>query len=114
MITRYSFGMIEIDGSVYRKDIIILPDGSIRHPWRRTAGHVLTAADIPDILAAAPACLVVGTGASGMMEPDAGFAAAIEARDINVTLLPTAQAVSEFNRMSVPPASCAGCFHLTC
>ena len=28
MITHYSFGMMEIDGEVYRKDLMILSDGS--------------------------------------------------------------------------------------
>jgi hypothetical protein len=106
--------MMEIDGEVYRKDVIILPDGSIHHPWWRTSGHVLTLADIQIILAAAPAFLVVGTGATGMMKPEAGFKAANEAKGIQTTILPTDQAVHEFSRISAQSGSCAGCFHLTC
>jgi hypothetical protein len=106
--------MMEIDGEVYKKDMIILPDGSIHHPWWRAAGHVLTVADIQLILAAGPAFLVVGTGASGMMQPDSEFIAALEAKSIQVTILPTEQAVHEFNKLSAQSGSCAGCFHLTC
>lgn len=114
MITRYSFGLMEIDGEAYRKDLIILPDGSVRSPWWRVEGHVLTVADIQDILAAEPEALVVGIGEPGMMKPDAGFLAWVEAKGIKVAILPTALAVREFNMMSERGGGCAGCFHLTC
>ena len=113
-ITQYSFGMMEVDGEVYRKDLIILPDSSIHCPWWRADGHILTVADIQIMLAVEPVFLVVGTGNSGMMRLDAGFKAAVEAKGIQVVALPTAQAVQEFNRISAQSESCAGCFHLTC
>ena len=114
LITQYSFGMMEIDGEVYRKDLIILPDGPIHHPWWRADGHVLTVADIQIVLTAEPALLVVGTRSSGMIRPVAGFKESVEAKGIQVITLSTAQAVQEFNRMSAQSESCAGCFHLTC
>jgi len=114
MIARYSFGMMEIDGEVYRKDLMILPDGSIHFPWWRTSGHVLTVADIQPVLAASPRRLVVGTGDPGFMKPDAEFMQRVESEGIDVTVLPTTQAVQHFNRVSSQGESCAGCFHLTC
>jgi len=114
MITSYSFGMMEVDGQVYRKDLMILPDGFIYHPWWRASGHVLTVADIQPILASHPAVLVVGTGDSGMMKPDGEFVKGLEAGGIKAIILPTARAAQEFNRMSAQAEPCAGCFHLTC
>lgn len=105
---------MEIDGEVYHKDLMILPDRSVHHPWWRASGHVLRVADIKLILDARPAALVVGTGASAIMKPDADFARVVEARGIRLSVLPTAQAVREFNRMSAQGESCAACFHLTC
>jgi hypothetical protein len=105
---------MKIDDEVYREDLIILPDGSIQHPWWRTSGHLLTVNDVQPILATGPAFLIVGTGASGMMRPDAQFQSAVEKRGIQVAILPTEQAVHEFNRTSEQSESCAGCFHLTC
>ncbi len=107
---RYAFGVVEIDGEVYRKDLIIFPDGSIHHSWWRADGHVLTVADIQIILVTDPSFLVVGAGNSGMMKPDAGF----KAKGVQVIILPTAQAVQEFNKLLSQSESCAGCFHLTC
>lgn len=112
MITRYSFGVMEIEGHVYRKDVIVLPDGSIHCPWWRASGHVLTSADIEPVWDCHPAVLVVGTGDSGMMEPDETFVREVEGRGIRLIVLPTAQAVQEFNKISGRGASCAGCFHL--
>jgi hypothetical protein len=114
MITRYSFGVMEIDGTAYREDVMILPDGSVLHPWWRASGHVVTVVDIEPILAATPAVLVVGTGNPGRMRPGADFERAIAARGIKVSILPTREAVLEFNRMSARGESCAGCFHFTC
>jgi hypothetical protein len=114
MITRYSFGVMEIDGAVCREDVMILPDGSVLQPWWRASGHVVTVADIEPVLAASPAALVVGTGSPSRMRPGADFERAVATRGIKATILPTKQAVEEFNRMTARGESCAGCFHLTC
>lgn len=113
-ITAYSFGMMRIDDRVYRKDLMILPDGSICHPWWRASGHVLTIDDIGAVLDASPAVLVVGSGDSGRMQPDKEFARKLAERGIRVTLLPTRQAVEAFNSAVSKGERCAGCFHLTC
>jgi hypothetical protein len=113
-ITEFSFGMMRIDDRVYRKDLMILPDGSICHPWWRASGHVLTIDDIGAILDASPAVLVVGTGDAGRMKPDKEFARKMEERGIQVTMLPTRQAATEFNNVAAKGVRCAGCFHLTC
>ena len=105
---------MEIGGRVYRKDLIILPDGSIHHPWWRTSGHVLTVADIGLVLAASPKRLIVGTGKPGLMRPDANFATILEGRGIQLTVLPTADAVEQFNQLDREAEACAACFHLTC
>ncbi len=114
MITRYSFGTIEIDNKTYSRDLMIFPDGSVRSPWCRADGHVLTVSDIQDILEVRPTYLVVGTGSPGMMQPDAEFVSRVESKGIKLAILPTTQAVREFNMMSEQGRGCAGCFHLTC
>lgn len=60
---------MEINGKPYRKDLMILPDKTILHPWWRNAGHTLSLPDIQEIIAAAPDVLVIGTGSPGMMQP---------------------------------------------
>jgi len=110
----WAFGMMEVDGHIFRKDLMIFPDGSIDHPWWKVSGHVLTIADIQPILASHPAILVVGTGDSGMMKSNAQFVQELEAKGIQAIILPTTQTVQEFNRLSTKAEPYAGCFHLTC
>jgi hypothetical protein len=114
MIESYKFGDITIDGRHYGKDVIILPEGSVIHPWWRKSGHRLTMTDIQVIVAAAPDLLIVGTGDSGLMKPDDGLHEALLGRGIEMKVAPTARAVEAFNLAHKKGTSVAGCFHLTC
>ncbi|HHO48924.1 MAG TPA: hypothetical protein ENN06_10830 [Desulfobacteraceae bacterium] len=112
-IEAYSFGRMVIDGSAYTKDIIIFPDNRIRSPWWRAQGHSLAVADLTDLIAARPDCIVAGTGASGLMRPEAELERLLAERNIAFIALPTAEAVREFNNRAAME-KVGGCFHLTC
>jgi hypothetical protein len=111
-IDAYSFGRIEIGGETYRADLIVLP-GRIVPDWWRMQGHVLHEEDLEEVFAASVTCLVVGTGAQGVMKVPAETARAIEARGIRLIAKPTAEAVKAFNRLQ-DGGRVAGAFHLTC
>ena len=70
VIDSYSFGCMVIDGKQYTKDLMILPDGSIFHPWWRKTGHTLAMPDLQGAIATTPDILVVGTGNPGLMKPE--------------------------------------------
>ncbi len=114
MIDSYNFGCMVIDGQAYRKDVIVLHDGSVISPWWRRSGHALTGEDIREILAAPPDVLVIGTGHVGMMTPDPALLVALEARGMEVVVLPTGAAANEYNALAGKRRKVAGCFHLTC
>lgn len=114
MITEYSFGMMTINGKIYRKDLIILPDGSIHYPWWRSSGHTVSIADVNSILTFCPTDLVLGTGDPGLMKPDNSLIPKLESKGIQVHILPTRQAVQKFNQLTYTDKSCAAGFHLTC
>ncbi len=114
MIESYTFGRMVVDGESYSEDLIILPDGTILHPWHRVTGHSLSAVDLEAVLEVQPETLVVGTGASGMLHPDASLGALLASHGIRVTLLPTDQAVDRYNALLQSGQSPAACFHLTC
>ena len=114
MITSYSFGRIKIKGEEYRKDLLILPDGSIIHPWWRNTGHRLSLEDLGPVLGAGPDVLVIGTGAYGILKPEAGLAAALLEKGIELRCLPTKKAVAEYNTLSAEGKKAAAGFHLTC
>ena len=113
-ISSYSFGSMTIGGKTVTSDLIILPDGTVVLDWWRQEGHRLLPDDLSDVLDAAPGILVVGTGAGGIMRVSGEARAACEAREIELRILPTAQAVDEYNNSRLSDARVAACFHLTC
>jgi len=114
MIEEYAFGRMVIDGAEYRKDVIILPDGSILSPWWRQEGHRLAAEDIEQLLAASPDTIIVGIGSPGMMSVDPALIAALEAKGIRLIIEPTRAAADTFNSLASTNPKTAACFHLTC
>lgn len=114
MIDSYSFGEMLIDGILYEKDLMILPDATVIHPWWRKTGHELTVSDIKPLLEASPDILVIGTGSPGMMQPNSELFADLQSMDIHVTILSTDRAVEEYNFLHRQGNKVSACFHLTC
>lgn len=113
LIESYSFGRMVIDGSIYRKDVIIFPDGKILSPWWRKNGHELTADDLVELIAKGPEIIICGTGAMGVMRPAAELKNHLTARNIELIVQKSTQAVTTFNQMW-GLRKLGGCFHLTC
>ncbi|XOF33342.1 MAG: Mth938-like domain-containing protein [Candidatus Electrothrix sp. YB6] len=114
MINSYSFGCMEINNKPYRKDLMILPDKTILHPWWRKAGHTLSLPDIQEIIAAALDILVIGTGSPGMMQPEQTLCRELESRGIEIEVMPTKEAAEKYNTLHEQGRKVAACFHLTC
>lgn len=114
MIEAYSFGQMTVNGKQYTKDLIILPDGGILHPWWRKSGHTLTLDDLGPVIDASPDILIVGMGMSGMMNLHPPLFAELTKRNINLIAKPTTQAVKEYNSLLEQNLGVAACFHLTC
>ncbi len=114
MIDSYSFGSIVVEGEEFRKDIMILPDRTVIHPWWRKSGHALEMSDIEPIVDSRPSLLIVGTGSPGLMQPDPTLTAELQAKGIATQVMPTPDAVAEFNNLVSQNKPCAACFHLTC
>jgi hypothetical protein len=113
-IDRYSFGRMSIEGREYTSDLIIHADGRIQDSWWRAEGHRLVPDDIGAVLDSAPAQLVVGTGADGLMRVSSSVLESCQERGIEVEACPTAEAVRRYNRAAEQGAAVAACFHLTC
>jgi hypothetical protein len=113
VIELYSFGRMIIAGSIYTKDVIIFPDGSILSPWWRHQGHVLATDDLDELLATEPEIIICGTGAMGVMRPSAELQDYLAASNIKFIAQKTSEAVATYNQMS-GKRRVGGCFHLTC
>jgi hypothetical protein len=112
-IDSYQFGKIVIDGQTYTSDIIILDD-AVQSEWWREQGHSLATEDLDTILKAKPAVLVVGCGASGLMEIPGQTRHALKERNIQLEAYDSYKAVQKFNELSEAGVNVAAALHLTC
>ena len=117
MIEHYAFGEIVVQGTRYTKDLIILCQGKDcrTYPnWWRKEGHFLQPEDLELVWEAKPECLVVGTGASGVMKVDQRVIEKAKNLGIKLEVARTAEAVKIFNKLLNSVGALAGAFHLTC
>ncbi|HEA47373.1 MAG TPA: hypothetical protein ENH97_03075 [bacterium] len=112
MIESYSFGSMVIDGKEYTSDLIIYPDHT-QDSWWRKEGHRLDIEDIKEILEAKPEVLVVGTGASGLVEIPEETEKHIRSKGIRLIVQKSEEAYKTFNALS-KSKKVIGAFHLTC
>lgn len=112
MINSYIFGTITIDNNKFTKDLIIFPD-HINSNWRRKTSHLLTEADITEIIDFKPKVLIIGTGASGLMKVGDKLKEKLKALGIEFVIKKTAEAIEEYNKIcKEKKVVCA--LHLTC
>ena len=111
-IDHYEFGAIVIDGHTYRNDLLLWP-GQIKTDWWRQEGHLLQLVDVTAALDANPQVLVVGLGAYGRMEVDAGLRDYLQQHGIDLIAKPTPEAVPVINELS-GKRRLAAALHLTC
>lgn len=111
-IDYYKFGEIVIDGQVYNRDLIILPDRIILN-WRRREGHRLILDDIGKIQLSNIRCLIIGTGKFGLMKVDTQLLQKLAAEGIECYTEKTDKAVKIYNDLA-DIKKVAALFHLTC
>ena len=113
-IDTYSFGRIRIDGKDYSSDVVLL-GGDVRSSWWREAGgHVYSAEDFGEVLAAAPEVVVLGTGYFGRVKVLDETLTAFADADSEVVVERTGVAVETFNRLAAEGRDVAAALHLTC
>ena len=112
VIDSYQFGLIVVNGKKYTSDVIIFPD-RVRDNWRRKTGHQLCLDDIAEVLTENPEVLVVGTGASALMEVLPEAQQAVDARGIELIAEATDKACNTYNQLCQSQKVVAA-LHLTC
>ena len=112
-IDSYEFGEIVIDGVSYDSDIII-HEGTVESGWWREQGHSLAVEDLSWVIAARPSVLVVGCGASGLMQVPEQTRGVLQENGIELEAVGTHKAVQRFNELAQAGADIAAAMHLTC
>jgi hypothetical protein len=103
---------MHINGQIYTKDLIILPD-RILSGWWRQQGHVLHPTDLEAVFEAKPKQLIVGQGAHGRMKIPKETERELEDARIELIASSTDKAVERYND-TLEQQSIAAAFHLTC
>jgi len=111
VIDSYRFGSITIDGKEYSHDVIIA--GNKVKSWWRNTSHEVAINDTDPIFIENPKQVIFGTGESGLCQVLQETIEFIEKQGIKVSVLPTPEAVKEFNRC-LSAEGTVGAFHLTC
>ncbi len=112
-IDSYQFGKIVIDGTAYDSDCLILGN-SVHANWRRKQGHLLAVEDLQTVIAARPAALVVGCGASELMKISEDLNQILLEHGIELFSANTNKAVTRFNELAGKSENVAAALHLTC
>ncbi len=112
-ITDYRFGRVKIGGKPYHRDVLIIED-EILSPWVRQEGHSLCPDDLAWVVSRRPRVLVIGTGAFGRLRVPEETREWLRSRGIELIVLPTAEAVEEYNRRAAAAERVACGLHLTC
>jgi hypothetical protein len=114
MIDSYSFGKMTVNGKEFRKDLMILPDGTVSSPWIRKSGHRLVLEDLKPVLESSAKTLVIGTGKPGLMRPHASLIGDLKEKGITAMVMTSKRAAEKYNALSETSDGVAACFHLTC
>jgi hypothetical protein len=120
MIEEYHFGSITIDGKTYNHDIEVWWTGEVLKWWREE-GHKVHFKDIKRAIEQNPQVIIIGTGASGLMEVSEEIKNELESMGIELIIDNTEEAVKTFNIICEKSAEeegkqkkIIGLFHLTC
>ena len=111
-IDAYKFGVMTIDGTEYRKDLIIV-NGDIIPNWWRKEGHLLQLSDMADKLQTKPVLFIIGTGKFGMMKVDPTLVNWLNRNRVQYRAEKTDNAVRKYNNATDKTNTMAA-FHLTC
>ena len=111
-IDSYQFGKIVVNGKKYSSDVLIFPDKVINN-WRRKTGHELCPEDIAGVLKENPEVLVIGSGASGLMEVLPRVKEIARAQGIELIVETTDRACDTYNQLGYSQRLVAA-LHITC
>jgi len=111
------FGQISAGGKRYQCDIHVLVDGKVKNRDKQLAkslhgsSHIVGPKELEDLCRGGPEVLFVGAGAEGKLELTEEARKFLDRRSIELTVLPTAEAVEAFNRS---PRRKTALIHVTC
>jgi len=112
-INAYEFGVMTVEGTEYKDDVVVFP-GYVKDKWWRRVGHRLEPDDLGDIIESGPEVLVVGQGESSMMKVPDLTRKTLADHNVDLMTARTEEAWHIYNRLEQEGRRVVGAFHLTC
>jgi hypothetical protein len=116
-IDKTKFGSITLAGERYEHDIQIRLNGKIRKRKKKLSkevygtSHTLSLAEAEFVYEEGAETIIIGSGQEGMLKLSDEAAAFFKKKECKVKLMPTPEAVHEWNKAKSPTI---GLFHITC
>ncbi len=116
-IESLSFGSITVGGKRYRRDIILLPDGTVK---QRKGGfwmfgsHSFKKNEIEELSRAGAEEIVIGTGTNSKAGLSNEAKSYVGQAQLQLHTLPSYEAVPEFNHLVDLGKKVAAIIHITC
>jgi len=108
-----SFGFITIDKKTYSHDVIVTSEGKVKE-GRTEVRHLLGRREFFDLLFERPEVILIGSGQGGALEVSEEISRFAKEKDVELIVLPTPEAVKEFNRLCEEGKRVAAYIHVTC
>ena len=112
MIDSYSFGSYIINGKEHKWDIKLINKNVFR--WVGRNGHNIIIDDIRDLIAEKPEILIIGIGASGLINVSDKIKEFIKVRGIKLIIEKTGAACNEYNNALKSNKKVCAIMHGTC
>jgi hypothetical protein len=112
-----SFGSIIVGGKKYRRDVILLPDGTVK---QRKGGfwmfgsHRFKRSEIEELSKAGAEEIVIGTGTNSKARLSNEAKSYVGQSRLQLHTLPSYEAVPEFNNLVEVGKKVAAIIHITC
>ena len=116
-IEKSSFSSIVIEGKKYRRDVLILADGTAK---KRKGGflmfgsHKIKKEEIEELMQGQPETIIVGTGTDSVADIAPNVESWAEGKNLNLLVQPSYNAIAKLNELTEQKKKVAALFHITC
>lgn len=112
MIDSYTFGTFVVDGKQFDSNIALINNKA--KPARYLESHILKTSDFDELIAAKPEIIIIGIGASGVVDVQDEIKEHIESNNIKLIIEKTGDACNTYNSLIKEGKKVCAFLHNTC
>lgn len=112
MIDSYTFGTFIIDGEKFDSNVKLINDSAVK--YRYFEGHIIELNDFTDLVDEKPEYIIIGTGASGVVDVSDDIKEYIEKAGIKLIIEKTKDACNIYNDLIKKNKKVCALMHNTC